>query len=351
MKKTLKNAVSQAAEEAAGLLPDLRIELSGSREAVVDCCRGIIEYNESCIRLGGARQIVKFTGSGNVTIPVSLNGDAIVAINADAFASCENITSFSSENSRWYANDSALYTLDGDGIGDTLVAYPSGVWSPAFIMPEGVDKIAPYAFANATQLESVVFPDNITSIGAYAFKNSYVSNNGNDDENYLLFVIGGSVDSIDDNAFTGMNVMPYILCAGGCNSFDGMPGITLTNEREVDIPVEKLGIENDVLYRINDDAAEIVAYIGRDSDVITPNKLGGYTVKSIGFAAYQNFAAQSLTVSEDIEQISSCAFRFCSSLKPGASVDAQQYRPLCVPDGSRVERVVQQRRKLQRLLV
>ena len=39
-------------------------ELLGNRQAIVDGCRGIIEYSDSCIRLSTDRLILKFTGTG-----------------------------------------------------------------------------------------------------------------------------------------------------------------------------------------------------------------------------------------------------------------------------------------------
>ena len=51
-------------EAAAAYVPSVRIELLSNRQAVVDGCRGIIEYSDSCIRLSTDRMILKFTGTG-----------------------------------------------------------------------------------------------------------------------------------------------------------------------------------------------------------------------------------------------------------------------------------------------
>ena len=42
----------------------MRVELLSDREAVVDGCRGILEYSESCIRLCTGALTVRFTGEG-----------------------------------------------------------------------------------------------------------------------------------------------------------------------------------------------------------------------------------------------------------------------------------------------
>lgn len=51
-------------EPAAAFLAQVRVELLGNRQAVVDGCKGIIEYSDSCIRLSTSRLILRFTGTG-----------------------------------------------------------------------------------------------------------------------------------------------------------------------------------------------------------------------------------------------------------------------------------------------
>ena len=41
-----------------------QIELAGNREAVVDGCRGILQYEDTLVRLAAGDLIVRFTGSG-----------------------------------------------------------------------------------------------------------------------------------------------------------------------------------------------------------------------------------------------------------------------------------------------
>ena len=62
--KTLKRAGQTLRETAVDLLPPMRVELLSDREAVVDGCRGILEYSEDCIRLCAGALTVRFTGEG-----------------------------------------------------------------------------------------------------------------------------------------------------------------------------------------------------------------------------------------------------------------------------------------------
>ena len=65
-------------EPAVAFLSPGRVELLGNRQAVVDGCRGIIEYSDTCIRLSAQGLILKFTGTG-LEIRAFTDSEAIVA--------------------------------------------------------------------------------------------------------------------------------------------------------------------------------------------------------------------------------------------------------------------------------
>lgn len=54
-----------------------QIELSGNREAVIDGCQGILEYDENTIKLTTGKMSVKFTGRGLV-IKVLTHDSAVI---------------------------------------------------------------------------------------------------------------------------------------------------------------------------------------------------------------------------------------------------------------------------------
>lgn len=64
LQKSLKQMGRTIKDTAAELLPPMRVELLSDREAVVDGCRGILEYSECCIRLCTGALTVRFTGEG-----------------------------------------------------------------------------------------------------------------------------------------------------------------------------------------------------------------------------------------------------------------------------------------------
>ena len=50
-------------ESAVAFLPGVRVEVLSNKQAIVDGCRGIIEYSDTLIRLSADRLILKFTGT------------------------------------------------------------------------------------------------------------------------------------------------------------------------------------------------------------------------------------------------------------------------------------------------
>lgn len=41
-----------------------RMELNGNREVVIDGCRGVLEYDDTVVRINTGRMVVKFSGRG-----------------------------------------------------------------------------------------------------------------------------------------------------------------------------------------------------------------------------------------------------------------------------------------------
>lgn len=59
----LAHRVEKVLELPGGTLSgDARIELTGNRRAVVESCRGILEYEEGVIRLNTGSGVIRFTG-------------------------------------------------------------------------------------------------------------------------------------------------------------------------------------------------------------------------------------------------------------------------------------------------
>lgn len=54
-----------------------QIELAGNREAVIDGCQGVLEYDENTIKLTTGKMSIKFTGRG-LQIKVLTHDSAVI---------------------------------------------------------------------------------------------------------------------------------------------------------------------------------------------------------------------------------------------------------------------------------
>lgn len=101
-------------------------------------------------------------GLTELNIPQSVNylGEGIIN-------SCENIAKINVENGNTHftSKDGVLYTYSTD----ELLIYPMNYSATEYVVPEGVSKIAPYAFVNAKKLTDVVLPSSLTNVGTDAF--------------------------------------------------------------------------------------------------------------------------------------------------------------------------------------
>lgn len=109
------------------------------------------------------------TASESVTIPAEVNGLPVTGIKGGAFAECEVLESINVD-----ANNEHMYSVDGvvftDSPVKTLVCFPPYYSKTSYYrIPDGVQVVAPYAFAGLRSLSSLTFPDSVTTLGEYAF--------------------------------------------------------------------------------------------------------------------------------------------------------------------------------------
>ncbi|MDR2909326.1 MAG: YabP/YqfC family sporulation protein [Oscillospiraceae bacterium] len=62
----------------AAISGNMQIELSGNTEALVDGCTGVLEYDESTVRLAGKSMSVRFRGR-NLQLKVLTHDSAVLA--------------------------------------------------------------------------------------------------------------------------------------------------------------------------------------------------------------------------------------------------------------------------------
>lgn len=116
--------------------------------------------------------------SKNVAVPESIDGYTIIGFVGvdyfgenienisfpdtieDAYNDLINTTAFYNNESNWL--DDAFY------IGDLLISVKEDVSN--FVVPDGVKRIASYAFSGCDEIEEIIIPDSVISIGSGAFR-------------------------------------------------------------------------------------------------------------------------------------------------------------------------------------
>lgn len=105
-----------------------------------------------------------FEGCKSLT---SINVPSLVRSSSRAFVGCASLRSISVEkgNNNFSSRDGVLY----DKSGEELLCYPQSKGN-SYSIPKGVKKIGSFAFANCSNLKSVIIPNSVTSIATSSFE-------------------------------------------------------------------------------------------------------------------------------------------------------------------------------------
>lgn len=114
---------------------------------------------------------------------------SVTKLHLDPFMKCPALEKIhvAQDNPEMTSVDGVLFSKDGK----TLLSYPRGRQG-SYDVPEGVETIAPFAFAKATALTGVTFPASVHTVGMSAFQ----SCTGLDS-----VVLPATISQIGENAF------------------------------------------------------------------------------------------------------------------------------------------------------
>ena len=167
--------------------------------------------------------------SGDIILPSKLGGYPVQGVANYAFDKCEDVTSItigesiteieplafisfgiesitvSSNNPVYMSKDGVLYK----GEMRELIRYPIGNKRSSFVIPDGVDTIASFAFYGSVNLTSITISDSVTNIGDSAFLCC---------RNLKSITIPDSVTSIGDCAFGDCTDLTSITIVDGVTS-------------------------------------------------------------------------------------------------------------------------------------
>ena len=77
-KKTNMEKIESALELPSGIFAGLaHLELSGNREAVIEGCKGVLEFDENLVRINTGKMIIRFLGR-NLTIRNLTEDSAVI---------------------------------------------------------------------------------------------------------------------------------------------------------------------------------------------------------------------------------------------------------------------------------
>lgn len=165
-----------------------------------------------------------FTGCSSlptISFPASL-----VVLGSNPFEYCRSLSSInaSAGSATFSSVGGVLFSADKS----VLIAYPHGIASRTYRIPDGVRMIGNHAFLNNSNLESVTFPDSLTAIGVSSFA-------GCDKLTGVTFPDG--LETIDTRAFNSCDgltevVLPESVISIGSSAFswcDNLVSVTVMN--------------------------------------------------------------------------------------------------------------------------
>ncbi|MDD6035306.1 MAG: leucine-rich repeat protein [Lachnospiraceae bacterium] len=148
------------------------------------------------------------------------------------FRTCKKLKEISvASESEWYTAESkVLFSKDKK----VLVSMPCAYEKDTYSIPNGVEKIARYAFSNNERLESVTLPDSVNTICPGAFENC---------SNLTEVVFSKGIMTIGVSAFSGCNSLETVVLPEGLECIHDYAFYPCSNLKTIVVPasVTELG--------------------------------------------------------------------------------------------------------------
>ena len=221
----------------------------------------------------------------NITIP-----DSVISIGNCAFSGINDLTSITvaSGNKNYKSVNGVLYNKNQT----ELITYPAAKTASSFSIPNGVTRIADYAFADCGRLTNITIPSSVVSIGPRAFSWTGYYYNESNWTNGVLY-IGNCLVAVDSDVVSGSYSIKNGTTVIADGAFDWCESLT-----NVIIPA---GIK-----QIGD---SVFRYCQNLKSVTIPNG-----VTSIGEEAFEGSGLTSVTIPNSVTGISNWAFADCAKL-------------------------------------
>lgn len=211
---------------------------------------------------------------------------AMEDISPEQFCLCDNLQEVTvAEGNKVYTSVDGVLYQDG---GKTLRLHPAA-HSESYDIPEGVTKIAPYAFFTNKTLAAVTFPSTLKEIGDNAFYDCQILR-----EVY----IPDSVVRVGESAFSWCINLKELR----------VPDKLSDMGRSAFFPCHYVTHSENEFVTLGDDV--LVAYLGESTNIKIPEG-----VKTVSNVFFINEELESISIPSTVETISDYAFYGCKRLK------------------------------------
>ncbi len=181
------------------------------------------------------------------------------------------------DNPSFGSLDGVLFSKDRK----TLIRRPHNKKGDSYVAPDGVETIAPFAFADCDSLKSIVLPEGLKSVGKTAFVNCAALE---------TIRVPQSVERIEELAFDSCRALKTIDVAADNSAYFSVDGVLFTKDGTTLVKCPE-GIEKE--------------------NYVVPE--GVTTIAAMAFSRCARL--RSIVVSEGVKEFKPFAFQACESLK------------------------------------
>lgn len=251
-------------------------------------------------------------------------------VNLHAFDGCTALKSFymTYESDYFTVGNGALIAKDGNKL-ITVPTLKNNTQEFTYQVPNGVEEILPYVFANCAYLTNLTFPDSLTAIDDHAFENCTA---------LTRIRFKRSVESIGASAFSGCTALTEIWLPDTMKTIAGDAFTGCSALQKIYIPekstvwdlLDGYGYSGNLkhwdglcdysfVYEENEDGTcTLISYNGNSENVVIPYVSNtGFLITAIGPYVFgrANESIISVSIADSIKEIQDSAFGYCLRLQ------------------------------------